>query len=84
MLVDSPDRVPQSSRSAVRSKPLASFGFQSHAFGCAAVKSSKGLRAVTEEFPSLVAQGKAKEEVVHSDLLWCDSYAPRQKVGLIL
>lgn len=85
MLVDSPDRGQSScsSGSTARLKPLTSFGFQNHAFGSAAVKASKGLRAEAQKPSPLATQGKAKEEPVRADLLWCDAYAPRQKVGLV-
>jgi hypothetical protein len=80
MSVDSPDRG-SSSRPIAKPKSLGSFGFQGHAFGLAALKASNGLRAERQMPPPTATQATAEDEMSQADRLWCDLYAPRQKVS---
>lgn len=56
-----------------KAKPLARFGFMTHSFGV-------GEAANGNAPPSTRTKQMHKAEATGSDLLWCDSYAPRLKV----
>lgn len=81
MSVDSPDRESSSRRPIAKPKSTGLLGFQEHAFGFAALKASNGLRAERHKPPLAATHDKTVIEAGQADRLWCDLYAPRQKVS---
>lgn len=79
MVESSPNRGGPS-RSSGEPKPLASFGFVDPKIGSNVLPSMKAPVSGRLKSPSLDLKGKAREQDTVSELLWCDSFAPVQKV----